>query len=84
DNGVQLRFRGKVYCTIHDDLSAALQAKEVLFQEVAGDLRNMLVTKLKESIFTAEAEKDPEELDRLISLMTKYVELLQKLEPQRA
>jgi UPF0148 protein len=84
-NGVQLRYKGRVYCTSHDDLSAALQAKEILFSDVAEDLRNLLLLKLKESMSLLEGEKDSEKLDRLVALMTEYVELLQKLEPaQRA
>jgi UPF0148 protein len=84
-NGVQLRYKGRVYCTNHDDLTAALQAKEILYPDVAEDLKNLLLVKLKESMSLLENEKDPEELDRLVSLMTRYVELLRKLEPaQRA
>lgn len=84
-NGVQIRYKGRVYCTNHEDLSVALQAKELLFADVAEDLRNMLLTKLKESMAIVEREGDAEKLDRLISLMTKYVDLLKKLEPtQRA
>jgi len=84
-NGVQLRYKGKVYCTNHDDLSAALQAKEILFPDVAQDLRSLLLVKLKEIMSLVENEKDSEKLDQLVSLMAKYVELLQKLEQaQRA
>jgi UPF0148 protein len=84
-NGVQLRYKGRVYCTNHDDLSVALQAKEILFPDVSEDLKNLLLVKLKESMSLLENEKDSEKLDRLISLMAKYVELLRKLEPtQRA
>jgi UPF0148 protein len=79
-NGVQLRYRGRIYCTNHDDLSAALQAKEILFPDVAEDLKNLLLVKLKESMSLLEGEKDSEKLDELVSLMTKYVELLRKLE----
>jgi len=84
-NGVQLRYKGKVYCTNHDDLSVALQAREILFPDVSEDLRNLLLVKLKESMSLLESERDSEKLDQLVSLMTKYVELLRKLEPaQRA
>jgi UPF0148 protein len=84
-NGVQLRYKGRVYCTNHDDLTAALQAKEILYPDVAEDLKNLLLVKLKESMSLLENEKDPEELDRLVSLMIRYVELLRKVEPaQRA
>jgi len=82
-NGVQLRYKGRVYCTNHDDLAVALLAKEVSFPDVAEDLRNLLLSKLKDSM--SQAEKDPAKLDGMVSLMTKYVELLRKLEPsQRA
>jgi UPF0148 protein len=84
-NGVQLRYKGRVYCTNHDDLTVALQAKEILFSDVAEDLKNLLLVKLKESMSLLENERDFEKLDRLVSLMTRYVELLRKLEPtQRA
>ena len=84
-NGVQLRYKGRVYCTNHDDLSVALQTKEILFPDVSEDLKNVLLAKLKESMSLMENERDSEKLDRLVSLMTKYVELLRKLEPvQRA
>ena len=84
-NGVQLRYKGRVYCTNHDDLSVALQAKEILFPDVSEDLKNLLLVKLKESMSLLENERDSEKLDRLVSLMSKYVELLRKLEPtQRA
>ena len=84
-NGVQLRYKGRVYCTNHDDLEVALQAKEILFPDVAEDLKNLLLVKLKESMSLLEHERDAEKLDGLVSLMTRYVELLRKLEPaQRA
>jgi len=84
-NGVQLRYKGRVYCTNHDDLTVALQAKEILFPDVAEDMKNLLLVKLKESMSLLENERDSEKLDRLVSLMTRYVELLRKLEPtQRA
>jgi len=84
-NGVQLRYKGRVYCTNHDDLVVALQAKEILFPDVAEDLKNLLLVKLKESMSLVENERDSEKLDKLVSLMARYVELLQRLEPvQRA
>lgn len=59
--------------------------KEILFPDVAEDLKNLILVKLKESMSILETEKDRNQLDGLVSLITKYVELLQKLEPpQRA
>ena len=84
-NGVQLRYKGRVYCTNHDDLTVALQAREILFPDVSEDLKNLVLVKLKESMSLVENERDSEKLDQLVSLMTKYVELLRKLEStQRA
>jgi UPF0148 protein len=84
-NGVQIRYKGKVYCTNHDDLSVALQSKEILFPEVAADLRNLTLVKLKEAMSLVENERDPKKLDELVSLIAKYVALLQSLEQaQRA
>jgi UPF0148 protein len=80
-NGVQLRYKGRIYCTNHDDLAVALQAKEILFPDLAEDLKNLLLVKLKESMVVLESEKDSERLERLVSLMTGYVELLRRLEP---
>jgi len=84
-NGVQLRYKGKVYCTSHEDLTSALQAKELLFPDVAEDLKNLLLAKLKEAMSILEKESDAAKLAGLVSLLTGYVELLRKLEPaQRA
>ncbi len=80
-NGVQLRYKGRVYCTNHDDLSVALQAKEILFPDVAEDLKNLVLVKLKESMSLLESEREWEKLDKLVSLIAKYVELLRRLEP---
>jgi UPF0148 protein len=84
-NGVQLRYKGKVYCTNHDDLAVALQSKEILFPDVAEDLKNVLLVKLKESMSLLENERDAEMLEKLVILMTGYVELIRKLDSsQRA
>ena len=80
-NGVQLKYRGKVYCTSHEDLGAALQAKELVYADVAENLKNVLLAKVKETMASLEKEEDPEKLSRLVSLMTGYVDLLQKLGP---
>jgi hypothetical protein len=75
-----MRYRGKVYCTAHDDLDAALSAKEVTFGDVAATMRDLLLNKLKENMALLENEKDPQKQDQIVSLMAKCVELLSKLE----
>jgi UPF0148 protein len=80
--GIQVRYRGKVYCTGHEDLSGVLKAGEVSFDTVVAQMREVLVAKLNETAALLESEKDPAALDRLVSLMDKYFDLLQKL-PQK-
>src|ERR1035438_981119 len=80
DNGVKMRFRGKVYCTTHDDLDAALSAKEITFGDVAATMRDLLLTKLKENMALLESEKDTQKQEQIVSLMAKSVDLLNKLE----
>jgi len=80
DNGVQMRYRGKVYCTTHDDLEAALSAKEITFGDVAAGMKDQLLTKLKENTVLLENEKDPQKQDQIVSVMAKCVDLLGKLE----
>lgn len=80
DNGVQMRYKGKVYCTTHDDLEAALSAKEITFGDVSVTMRDMLLIKLREYMALLENEKDTQKQDQIVSLMAKCVDLLNKLE----
>jgi len=82
-NGVQLRYKGRVYCTNHDNLEDALSARELSFADVAEPLRNVLLVKVRELAITLEKEKEPEKSAELVALMTKYVELLAKLDSEQ-
>jgi UPF0148 protein len=77
--GIQVRYRGKVYCTGHEDLSSVLKTEGVSFDTVVDQMREVLVTKLNEAAGLLETEKDPVAQDKLVSLMAKYFDLLQKL-----
>lgn len=79
DNGVQLRYKGKVYCTVHDNLESVLQAKELSLEEVVLNLRNLLLVKIREETTLLESEKDQLKLNEIVTLMSKYIELLNKL-----
>jgi len=79
-NGVQIKYRGKTYCTAHEDLSRILTEKEVTYGDVAASLKDMLLSKMKESMALLENEKDPAKQDQLITFMAKSVDLLNKLE----
>ena len=82
DGGIQVRYRGKVYCTSHDDLSSITVATVVSFDSVTVQLRDVLLTKLNEATAALGMERDPAKQDQLVSLAAKYLELLQKL-PQK-
>jgi uncharacterized Zn finger protein (UPF0148 family) len=79
DGGIQVRYRGKVYCTVHDDLSSIARTSAVSFDTVVAQMREVLLNRLNEAATKLGAEKDGEKQDELVSLMTKYFELLQKL-----
>lgn len=77
--GIQVRYRGKVYCTEHEDLSLILKTESVSYETAVAQMREILVSKLNEATCSLENEKDAVSQDRLVSLMAKYYELLQKL-----
>lgn len=80
--GVQVRYHGKTYCTSHEDLSAVLLERDVSYDSVVASLRQLLLSKIAESLGLLEKEKDYEKQDELVTLLTKYFDLLQKL-PQK-
>ena len=82
DGGIQVRYRGKVYCTTHDDLSSITAASAVSYDSVVAQLREVLLSKLNEMTAALGAERDLAKQDELVSLVSKYLELLQRL-PQK-
>jgi len=82
DGGIQVRYRGKVYCSSHDDLSSITMASAVSYDTVIAQMRDVLLARLNEATAALGTEKDPARQDQLVSLASKYFELLQKL-PQK-
>jgi UPF0148 protein len=82
DGGIQVRYRGKVYCTTHDDLSSETTAKVVSYDTVVAQMREVLLARLNETTAVLGTEKDMAKQEQLVSLAAKYFELLQKL-PQK-
>lgn len=82
DGGIQVRYRGKVYCTAHDDLSSITTAAAVSFDTVTAQLREVLLAKLSETTAALGTEKEAAKQDQLVSLAAKYFDLLQKI-PQK-
>ena len=79
DGGILVRYRGKVYCTTHDDLSSISVATTLSFEGVVAQLRDVLLAKLGETTAAMGTEKDAARQDQLVTLAAKYFELLQKL-----
>ena len=83
DGGIQVRYRGKVYCATHDDLSTIATSAAVTFDSVVSQMREVLLTRLNEAATALGTEKDSAKQEQLVSLASKYFELLQKL-PQKS
>ena len=82
DGGIQVRYRGRVFCVVHDDLSAMTTAATVTFEGVTARMRDVILTRLNEVTGALGAEKDLAKQEQLVTLASKYFELLQKL-PQK-
>jgi len=82
DGGIQVRYRGKVYCTSHDDLSTITTAVLVSYDTVVAHMREVLLSRLEETTTALAIEKDPAKQEQLVSLATRCFELLQRL-PQK-
>jgi len=82
DGGIQVRYRGKVYCTAHDDLSSITTKNAVSYDTVVAQMKEVLLARLNETAATLGTEKDLAKQEQLVSLAAKYFELLQKL-PQK-
>jgi UPF0148 protein len=79
DGGIQVRYRGKVYCTIHDDLSAITTAAAMSYDNVVAQMQEVLLSRLSEVTASLGTEKDAARQEQLVTLAAKYFELLQKL-----
>ena len=82
DGGVQVRYRGKVYCTAHDDLSGLTKTAAVTYDGVAAQMREVVLVRLNEAAAALGKERDLAKQEQLVTLAAKYLELLQKL-PQK-
>ena len=78
-NGVQVRYRDKVYCTNHEDLTPALNVTEITVGDVLGSLRGITLTKLRQAALTLDKEEDLGKQAELISLILNYMALLKEM-----
>ena len=77
--GVRVSYHGKVYCTGHEDLSVVVPAETVPADTVMTNLKDVLLLKLNETATLLRQEVDTNKQEQLVSLLTKYYDLLEKL-----
>jgi uncharacterized Zn finger protein (UPF0148 family) len=91
---VQIKYKGKVYCTSEDDLESLRNpssVKETIVydkveehkpvpaaSQAADSLRKMLEEKLNNLSKQLESTTSPDEQTRILDLMSKYLETLEK------
>jgi len=78
--GIQVKYKGKTYCTAHEDLSSVLAGEELTYDSVASELATLLLSKLKDGMVALRSETDVAKQDQLVSLMAKCVNLLHELQ----
>ena len=77
--GIRVRYRGKVYCTGHEDLSSVAAAETVSMETVLAGMKEVLVSKLNEATASLSQEKDVVKQEQLVALMARCHDLLEKL-----
>jgi UPF0148 protein len=77
--GIKVSYHGRVYCTGHEDLSSVVTAETVSMDVVLAGMREILLSKLNEVTFSLGQERDSTKQEQLMSLMTKYYDLFEKL-----
>lgn len=78
--GIQVKYKGKTYCTAHEDLSSVLTGEELTYDSVTSELTTLLLSKLKEGMAALRNETDVGKQDQLITLIAKCVSLLHELQ----
>ena len=80
--GIQVRYRGKVYCTSHDDLSGVTAGPTLSQEGVETQMRDVLLARLNDAAGALASEKERDKQKQLVELMAECYGLLQKL-PQK-
>lgn len=81
--GIKVSYHGRVYCTGHEDLSSVVAAETVSMDTVLAGMGEVLLSKLNETASSLGQERDSARQEQLVSLMTKYYDLLEKLSQRR-
>lgn len=81
-SGVQIKYKNKTYCLNEDDISSVLnpeQKETTPPKSESGSLRKVLEDKLASLTKQLESSQDPDEQAKLLELISKYVDTLEKL-----
>lgn len=77
--GIKVSYHGRVYCTGHEDLSSVVAVETVSADTVLTGMKEILLSKLNETVSLLGQEGDRAKQEQLVSLMTKYYDLLERL-----
>lgn len=82
--GVQIKYQNKTYCLNEDDISSVLNPEQKVAPQPESKseqspLRKVLEDKLASVTKQLESSQDPDEQAKLLELISKYVDTLDKL-----
>lgn len=80
--GIQVKYKGKVYCTTHEDLSGVTSSQTLSQEGVETQMKEALLARLNEAAGALASENEREKQVQLVELMAGCYELLRKL-PQK-
>jgi UPF0148 protein len=83
-SGVQIKYQNKTYCLNEDDISSVLNPEQKVATQPepkveSGPLHKVLEDKLAVVTKQLESSQDPDEQSKLLELISKYVDTLDKL-----
>ena len=76
--GLQVRYKGRTICLNCGDISNIAAAEDHSPSDILAGLRDLVLGKISEASNLLKVESDVEKQSNLVSLLLKYVELLDK------
>lgn len=77
--GIQVKFKERVFCVVHEDVKKILEEPELTLENVSANLKEILLSKIKEISFLLSKEQDIEKQEKYTSLLIQYYALLKEL-----
>jgi len=76
--GLQVRYKGRMVCINCGDLSSTVQVEAIDAVDVVSSLRDLIARKIRDVTAILTYESDLQKQSDLVSLLLKYLELLDK------